>query len=749
VFVTDANGVTITNTFDDLGRVLSRGYPDGGVEHFGYSAAGLIAYTNQIGMSNFFAYDAAGRKTFETNANAELIRYTNNAAGDLLSLTDGKGQTTRWGYDTFGRVTNKVDQAGSVILKYSYDPENRLLSRWSAEKGITYYTNDAIGNLTYIKYPVSPSVSFKYDPLNRRTNMVDAVGTTVFRYTAGNLLQVEDGPFASDNLTNTYVNRLRTGLALQQPSGVWTNAFAYDAAGRLTNVVSSAGSFTNFYLSGVGGASGYCSRLVRRQGLPNGAGITNKFDGVGRMLATHLRTSTAVLTNKHEYLYNLAGQRTNETRMDGSTVAFAYDKIGQLTVADSSVSTEDLGYAYDDAWNLIRRTNWQATTSYDIFNIGLLNELTNAYIFGDFGNHDMIYDANGNMTSLAVDYNTPQTLVYDDENRLVQWFTAGDTNIPNYGDQWTQFYYDGTGRLRERIDLQFTNDYSFGDIWAVRSDSRYIYDGWRVVQERDGNDTPQVAYTRGIDLSGTLEGAGGIGGLLARSDGYSSGNFSSHAFYHADAGGNVTFLLGTNQSMAARYRYDPFGNMIAQSGSLADANVYRFSSKEIHVNSGLYYYGYRWYSPQLQRWITRDPLSEGGSVAFPRKPANHDRDLIDLNCFYSFSNDPINHNDPDGRCAICVIVVVVGLAVIVAGCTKAPPPCKVTGGGCIRTGVITNPLTRRTTCYYRCTFLSDNPVGCSGLKGPGTGLFSFVVPTTGICPAGPVTITDDKKYVNP
>src|SRR5205809_5140641 len=41
-------------------------------------------------------------------------------------------------------------------------------------------------------------------------------------------------------------------------------------------------------------------------------------------------------------------------------------------------------------------------------------------------------------------------------------------------------------------------------------------------------------------------------------------------------------------------------------------NVYRFSSKEIHVNSGLYYYGYRWYAPNLQRWLNRDPLGEPG-----------------------------------------------------------------------------------------------------------------------------------------
>src|SRR5439155_14980639 len=141
--------------------------PDGGAEKFGYSARGLTAYTNQLNLTNYYAYDEAGRKTFETNANSELIRYTNNAAGDLLSLTDGKAQTTKWNYDEYGRVTNKLDQAGTEILRYTYDSENRLLSRWSVAKGTTYYTNDAVGNLTFINYPLSADVSLSYDPVNR------------------------------------------------------------------------------------------------------------------------------------------------------------------------------------------------------------------------------------------------------------------------------------------------------------------------------------------------------------------------------------------------------------------------------------------------------------------------------------------------------------------------------------------------------------------------------------------------------
>ena len=141
---------------------------------------------------------------------------------------------------------------------------------------------------------------------------------------------------------------------------------------------------------------------------------------------------------------------------------------------------------------------------------------------------------------------------------------------------------------------------------------------------------PTVSYTRGTDLSGSLEGAGGIGGLLARSSGYSSGNWTANNFYFADGNGNVTYMLNSSQGMVASYRYDPFGNTISSSGTLASANVYRFSSKEIHANSGMYYYGYRFYDPNLQRWINRDPIGERGGKNLYRIVSNntinkHDR----------------------------------------------------------------------------------------------------------------------------
>ena len=479
-----------------------------------------------------------------------------------------------------------------------------LTNRWSKAKGTTIYGFDPVGNLTNINYPASTDVRFTFDALNRPKTMVDAAGTNSYAYNTGGQLWTEDGPFDSDTVTNSYVNGLRTALALQQPTGVWTNGFGYDLAGRLTNVTSQAGS--HGYLLG---ATAAASPLIKRLTLPNTSYITNTYESVARLASTFLRTNDGTVLSKHEYTYNNGGQRTQQIRSDNTYVDYFYDPIGQLTNADCSVATEDRGYFYDSAWNLNRRTN-NGTTQ--VFQEDNKNQLTNAL------GQQLVYDYNGNVISSGGGHNT---YTYDDENQLVAWcYYQVSASQQQNGDLRTEFVYDGKMRLRKRLEYQWYESEPEGPTrgegqttlllptyWQLVSETRYLYDGNRVIQERDTNNVPTVSYTRGADLSGSLEGAGGIGGLLARSSGYSGGNWTAHNYYHADGNGNITYLVSSSRTLAASYRYDPFGNMISKSGPYSDANTYRFSSKELHSNSGLYYYLYRFYNPNWQRWINRDP----------------------------------------------------------------------------------------------------------------------------------------------
>src|SRR5947207_219147 len=206
--------------------------------------------------------------------------------------------------------------------------------------------------------------------LGRATKIFDNVGTTKFTWTAGDQLATEDGPWASDTVTNTYNNRFRNALSLQQPTGTWTNGFGFDEFARLTNVISPAGT-SSYQYRDVTLASGdhTACELVARLNLPNTSYITNNQDGLGRLLSTFLKTSGDVILNSHEYSYNDGSQRTRQTFTGGSTyVDYYYDNISQLTNADSSINSEDRSYLYDSAWNLSYRTNNGVATGFSVDN---------------------------------------------------------------------------------------------------------------------------------------------------------------------------------------------------------------------------------------------------------------------------------------------------------------------------------------------------------------------------------------------
>ncbi len=673
----DVNGVSVVTTYDNLGRPLTRTYPDTGVEEFGYSYNGLTAYTNQLGKTNGYVYDAAGRKTSSTDADGQTTQFGYNAANDLSSLVDPLSHQTAWTYNQYGWLTAKLDNNANTIISYVYDAGGRLTNRWMVGPNNTGYAYNPVGNVTSITYSnASPlTVSFAYDILSRLTNMVDKIGTNTYTYTpAGQLLTETETAWASDTVSNSYSQGHRTGLNVTQPSGSWSQTYTFDLAWRMMTNTSPAGSFGYAY-----DATGH--QLVDEISLPDAAYITNTHDSVARTKSTALANQWGHVLDGYSYGYDLAGRRTTLTRNFGlgyNNVAVGYDPAGQIKswsateVSGASRLNEQLAYAYDAAGNLNYRTNGALV---ETFTVGASNQIqsvartgtltvsgatpapaTNitvggvaAQTYSDFtfaatnntlanGSNTFTviaqdihgtsatnalavnlptsvafsYDGNGNLTNDGT-----RSFVFDVENQLTNVFVAG---------AWrSDFLYDGLGRRR------ITRDYSWsGSAWTQTNEIHYVYDGNLVVQERNGSNVVQVTYTRGTDLSGTIQGAGGIGGLLARTD--SSGS----TFYHADGNGNVTSLTDANENVVARYLYDPFGKLLGLWGTLANANAYRFSSKEFHQNSGLVYYLYRFYDANLQRWPNRDPIGELGGLNLYTILGNSVPNKVDL---FGFTDD--------------------------------------------------------------------------------------------------------------
>ena len=112
----------------------------------------------------------------------------------------------------------------------------------------------------------------------------------------------------------------------------------------------------------------------------------------------------------------------------------------------------------------------------------------------------------------------------------------------------------------------------------------------------------------GKDISGSLQGAGGVGGLL-----YLKRNGTIY-IPHYDANGNIVRYTDTAGNVVAEYTYGAFGNKLSANGSLADVFRFWFSTKYCDPETDLYYYGYRFYSPSLMRWLNHDPIEEEGGI---------------------------------------------------------------------------------------------------------------------------------------
>lgn len=198
------------------------------------------------------------------------------------------------------------------------------------------------------------------------------------------------------------------------------------------------------------------------------------------------------------------------------------------------------------------------------------------------------------------------------------------------------FVYDSACRITEvwSNDVKIVeNKYDFMDrrVMKITPDEvhTFIYDDWLLMREciDYGNGRREaIDYYWGKDLSGTLYGANGVGGLICLAKG--------SAVYVPMYGvnGNVIAYVDSHGTVVAEYVYDAFGNTISKRGSMADSFSLMYSTKYYDRELGLYYYGKRYYCPKIGRWMSRDPIGEEGGA----------------NLYQFCGNSPVNCFDPLG-----------------------------------------------------------------------------------------------------
>jgi RHS repeat-associated protein len=217
--------------------------------------------------------------------------------------------------------------------------------------------------------------------------------------------------------------------------------------------------------------------------------------------------------------------------------------------------------------------------------------------------------------------------VWDGENRLIEM--KRDTETPTEARQRLTFEYDHLGRrVRKRY---FTHN---GTGWSEQRVTTYLYDGQNLVAELDGNNANATlrTYVWGTDLSGNRSGTGGVGGLLWVNNSQTTGDLPTGIHFVAyDGNGNVSGLTSATDGInTARYEYGPFGEPLRTTGPLAAANPIRWSTKVTDDESGLVYFGYRYYNSSTGRWLSRDPIGILGGPNLNAFVSNEGLSSVDL-----------------------------------------------------------------------------------------------------------------------
>ena len=200
----------------------------------------------------------------------------------------------------------------------------------------------------------------------------------------------------------------------------------------------------------------------------------------------------------------------------------------------------------------------------------------------------------------------------DAENRLIKVESRSDT--PSSSWRSTEWTYDALGRRIQQVTSIWTNN-----SWFVVENLKFVSDpmlfGRHIVELNGTNNTLVRGYAWGIYVSGSLSGAGGVGGLAWVTLHTASGPASGSHFTCYDGNGNIVALVSaTTGDVTARYECGPFGEPIRMSGPGATLNPFRFSTKRVDPTTDLLLYEYRPYRPTLGRWLSRDPKGESAGL---------------------------------------------------------------------------------------------------------------------------------------
>ena len=600
VTMTGPDGATTTVSMGVSGEVLETTDALGGVSTKGYTADGLLkSVVSPSGLNGKIEHDALGRVSKSISAAGTTTAFAyEETFGNLKTVTDAKNHAVIYGYDAKGRGTSvtfadgsasklEYNSRGDVVkstnrrgetVTYAYDSKGRIKKKtWS--NGRTFaYAYDEEGNLVAASDSETGQVSMYYIVGGRLRCIFYPNGRAIFYDYDGETGKVSLRKHGKATVTgrpkspNPEYEIWQEEFMLEYDEDS-EEVFAYDASGRLASVADGSG---NFYLQNTYDET--TGRLTR-QVNGNGTSVSYLYDKLGRVVSIEHCDADGKIVESLQYCYDADGRCIRASSLLGEE-RYEYDKDGQLISVRYPDSPSE-AFAYDAVGNRI-------TANGATYTVNNLNQYT-AISGGSQSTATAItYDKDGNMTSLT-DANGTTTYTYDTLNRLVA------VSNPSAGINWSC-----------RYDV-FGNRVSVTDN-GVTTERTYLQ-----------GSLPSVAAEY---VNGQLKERHIVVGAVRVADLTTNNSSLTTKYYHADLIGSTRLVTDGTGAIVDRRAYKAFGETRVGTDTITTVGYVGTLGVETDP-TGLLFMRNRYYSPDLGRFITSDPIGlTGGDVNWYRYCGN-------------------------------------------------------------------------------------------------------------------------------
>ena len=589
---TSPRGSTTYFGFDALNRMNQLLDAGGGKAYFGYDVGGNTALVmDPLARSSYFGYDVLDRIIQVLDAQLNSVYFSYDVADNRSAETDARGNTTYYNYDVLNRLSGVSDPLMNYSY-YRYDANSNLAATRDNNLNLTYFGYDALDRRTSIIYSGIAPQYFAYDAGGNLNATLDAWGAAYYGYdelsrlTARSTQRLDSIYYQYDAASNL--------LALQYPQDNKTCYYGYDGANRLTQGLSPQSNSTYFTYD----PDSNVTKKVYGDGMVSYCA----FDGVDRMIDLRYTKADGTAVAYFDYARDIAGRITiiNRDPAVGYAIYYAYDNVDRLLsekwiTVPGAAQSNGWFYSYDAVGNRLQMRQ-ESTAG---------TEVASSYF---------AYAADNSMTKRRNQVAGTDTYFYYDLNgaRIKDWTPSPAA---------TTYYEYGPHRLCTKITPPTGSAWTFDyDAQQNRyhinrggSDSYFLWDGLRLLEERDGSGNLVARYTHGYSR---LRGIGTIVEI------YKPGTPNKTYYLSMDHRGTGYVISDETQTEIGRRQYDAFGNVLSQTGSWPIDIGYQSGWLDVSISGRrLLLSRYRIYDPETGTFLSRDFLhSFNKYVAFHSNP---------------------------------------------------------------------------------------------------------------------------------